>query len=698
MISVTRVRRIVAATASAVLLGAGVVVGIAAPAQAANPANFDPGYIISDQRFFDANAMDEGGIQSFLRSKLPNCAQSNGMPCLPNFTESTTSRAATTRCTAYTGEANEPASRIINKVAKACGINPQVLIVTLQKENGLVTNGSPRAGSYRTAMGYACPDTAACDSQYFGFFNQVYSAASQFIRYGVNPASWRYRVGAVAVQFHPNAACGSTVVNIRNRATAALYNYTPYQPNAAAMANMYATGDACSSYGNRNFWAYFTDWFGSTTGPINPFGWLDAAVPAPGGVRISGWALDPDTTDSITLHAYVDGKMASAVATTNVRADVGAAYPASGAAHGFDEVVPISGGGSHSLCIYGLNVGPGQVSIISCLNVTAGGGPAVGWFDNAVAGEATVTVDGWAIDPDTASPTDVHVYVDNTRTITSASVARSDIARAYPAYGSGHGFSVTVPAAAGAHSVCAYAIDAVSSPTHLGCRQVVVKAPIAEKGRAPIGYLDSASTSVSGISVSGWTIDEDTKSSIAVHVYVDKSFAVSTPASVVRSDVASAYPQYGGAHGYATTVAATPGVHEVCAFAINSVAGTNPSLGCRTVTVPAPTTMTESGRTPIGWVDSIGATSSGYSLSGWTIDQDTTAPIDVHVYVDSAHVGTATANVSRPDVGASYQAYGNPHGYQLTVPASAGSHLVCVYAINSVAGVNPQLGCARVTR
>ena len=26
-------------------------------------------------------------------------------------------------------------------------------------------------------MGYGCPDTAACDAQYYGFFNQVYSAA-----------------------------------------------------------------------------------------------------------------------------------------------------------------------------------------------------------------------------------------------------------------------------------------------------------------------------------------------------------------------------------------------------------------------------------------------------------------------------------------------------------------------------------------
>ncbi len=32
---------------------------------------------------------------------------------------------------------------------------------------------------------------------------------------------------------------------------------------------MYGTGDGCSAYGNRNFWRYYTDWFGSTK-YVNP--------------------------------------------------------------------------------------------------------------------------------------------------------------------------------------------------------------------------------------------------------------------------------------------------------------------------------------------------------------------------------------------------------------------------------------------
>ena len=56
----------------------------------------------------------------------------------------------------------------------------------------------------------------------------------------------------------------SSPVYIQNQATANLYYYTPYQPNAAAIRAGYGEGDGCSSYGNRNFFQYFTDWFGAT--------------------------------------------------------------------------------------------------------------------------------------------------------------------------------------------------------------------------------------------------------------------------------------------------------------------------------------------------------------------------------------------------------------------------------------------------
>jgi len=253
-------------TAVIVLVSGSVVQGIAqqtAPAAAANPALFDPGHIIDDGVFYDGAAMTAAQIQEFLNAKVPSCA---GV-CLKNYTAATPSIAAATgRCAAYTGSASESAATIIARVGAACGISQKALLVLLQKEQGLVTATNPSAGKFNAATGYSCPDTAACDPAYSGFFYQVYYAARQYKNYAINPTNFNHQAGRVNnIRFHPNAACGTKAVYIQNKATAGLYNYTPYTPNAAAMANINGTGDGCSSYGNRNFWRYYSDWFGSPT-------------------------------------------------------------------------------------------------------------------------------------------------------------------------------------------------------------------------------------------------------------------------------------------------------------------------------------------------------------------------------------------------------------------------------------------------
>ncbi len=152
------------------------------------------------------------------------------------------------------------------------------------EESSLVTSTSPSASSYRAATGYGCPDTAPCDAQYYGFYNQVYKAAWQYKRYTNNPTSYSYQAGRNNyVQWSPNASCGGSTVYIQNKATAALYIYTPYQPNAAALANLYGTGDSCSAYGNRNFWRIFSDWFGSTQVSYAVVGPISGAYDALGG-------------------------------------------------------------------------------------------------------------------------------------------------------------------------------------------------------------------------------------------------------------------------------------------------------------------------------------------------------------------------------------------------------------------------------
>jgi hypothetical protein len=234
-----------------------------APVRAADLTQFRPGNIISNEVFFNSSTMSEADISWFLRQRVPNCQ--SGYVCLKDFRQDTATRAGDAYCATYPGGANESAALIIYKVAQACGINPQVLLATLQKEQGLVTHTWPSDWRYTIAMGQGCPDTAACDTRYYGFYNQVLGAARQFRIYSANTYFTYYAPGKTwNVLFNPNRNCGSSPVYIENQATANLYYYTPYQPNAAALRAGLGEGDGCSSYGNRNFYTYFTDWFGST--------------------------------------------------------------------------------------------------------------------------------------------------------------------------------------------------------------------------------------------------------------------------------------------------------------------------------------------------------------------------------------------------------------------------------------------------
>ncbi|MFD1720868.1 LGFP repeat-containing protein [Amnibacterium endophyticum] len=271
------VKRFTGAGLAMLIIGSGLTAIVAAeqPASAATATEmlrgFDPADIISDGVMFNPSTMSAAAIQTFLNGKVATCR--SGYTCLKDYRQDTTDKAADPMCKAYTGRKAETAAQIISRVGAACGVNPQVLLVTLQKEQSLVTDTWPGARQYRSATGYGCPDTAPCDSDYYGFFNQVYKAAWAFKRYtsppGTEGAGWTkfnwFPVGkATGVLFHPNAACGARSITIKNKATAVLYYFTPYQPNAAALAAGFGIGDSCSAYGNRNFFLYFTSWFGST--------------------------------------------------------------------------------------------------------------------------------------------------------------------------------------------------------------------------------------------------------------------------------------------------------------------------------------------------------------------------------------------------------------------------------------------------
>ena len=223
--------------------------------------DFDPGNIISDGQFFNANAMSEAEIQSFLNEQGAACS---GDHCLKAKTFDTSNQPADEYCTAYHGAKHETAAAIIYKAGKACGISQKVLLTVLQKEQHLVTATAITDFQYKAAMGLSCPDDADCDPAYAGFFNQVYGSAKRYQYYVAHEDRYGYHAHALNyVRYHPNVSCGGTDVFIENKATALLYIYTPYQPNDAALAAGVGEGDSCSSYGNRNFAIIYQSWFGA---------------------------------------------------------------------------------------------------------------------------------------------------------------------------------------------------------------------------------------------------------------------------------------------------------------------------------------------------------------------------------------------------------------------------------------------------
>ena len=244
-------------------------------AMAADAGRFNPGYIISDFQMSDYTSMSEGEIQNFLTSKN-SCGNTNygyyqQLSANPNYRWHFENGHFICLSEERFGnnddeigfQYGESAAHIIWQAAQDFRINPKVILVLLQKETGLITDPIPNNGDYRKATGFGCPDTAACSSQYYGFKNQVRNAVALFRT--VLDGGWtNYPVGNNYVQYNPNAACGGSVINIQNRATSALYRYTPYQPNAGALAAGYGTAP-CGAYGNRNFYLYFEDWFGGVT-------------------------------------------------------------------------------------------------------------------------------------------------------------------------------------------------------------------------------------------------------------------------------------------------------------------------------------------------------------------------------------------------------------------------------------------------
>lgn len=260
-----------------VLAATSIFTPLALPSKTAYASRED---IISDGVFGNENAMSESQIDNFINAFPNSCLKPTNYPA----GLSPVTWKEPLGYSAYGGDVSP--ARIIWKSAQLYHINPQVILATLEKEQGIVTGNSTYGCTsrltYNSAMGYNCPDgsenarksypnigigddqkTCVQKESNVTFSRQVNRAAWQLSfdahrangdlawmgdgaiqYYGRMTQGNRARVQGGSVQYYD----GTTIIDgvsiqLANGPTAALYNYTPHF---------------------NSFETIFTKWFGTT--------------------------------------------------------------------------------------------------------------------------------------------------------------------------------------------------------------------------------------------------------------------------------------------------------------------------------------------------------------------------------------------------------------------------------------------------
>lgn len=110
--------------------------------------------------------------------------------------------------------------------------------------------------------------------------------------------------------------------------------------------------------------------------PVGSFETLES--PAPGQVRVHGWAYDPNAPRKpVTIRAFLGGSKGGRGGTPyelgpiagQERADLLAGFPMIGVSPGFDASFPVVGSGRQRICAYALNIGRGADTLLGCRGV-----------------------------------------------------------------------------------------------------------------------------------------------------------------------------------------------------------------------------------------------------------------------------------------------------------------------------------------
>ncbi|WP_139196405.1 MULTISPECIES: hypothetical protein [unclassified Curtobacterium] len=326
-----------------------------------------------------------------------------------------------------------------------------------------------------------------------------------------------------------------------------------------------------------------------------------------------------------------------------------------------------------------------------------GGGNPYGNVDAVTASStSSITVTGWAVDPDTTKALRVAFYVDGAgaKTVT-ADVKRSDLADTLGSGNTAHGFSAELTGlSVGAHSVCTYAINqGAGANTLLGCyTRTITSAP-------PKGTLDSATGGLGTISVSGWVLDPDSSKPAPWKVLVDGVSKASGTADRTRTDVAKVYKGVGSTLGFAKTIGGiTPGSRAVTLYTMDKPGTGYVKVASKSVVVSAPSTG-PTGKTGSvrGSYESLTGGAGTATVLGWAIDPDRWDPVKYKVHVDGKSTDSGTANATRTDVEAKHPTWGSDVGLALRLTGlSAGTHTVRVYFQDLPSGTYKSFGTKTV--
>jgi len=280
--------------------------------------------MIDNAVFDNTNSMSTAQIQSFL-NQFPNS-------CIKNY-QAPDPITDLNNWSHY--GALVPASQVIKDAATRWGINPQVILTTLQKEEQLI-DGSQGCANWKlwSAMGYNCPSsttytytvadltaapinyagglpadmssgagpTCANKAQGVGFSAQVYHGAwqlefgrqrsegdgnlnwdtdnyVQYYGYMTAGTRARYQGGSTATYSGNITLSDGANVTLANGATASLYSYTPYI---------------------QSFDSIFSGWFGPPNGtpivqvpgdPTEYLVWGGYYYPIPSGTVLNAWGF-----------------------------------------------------------------------------------------------------------------------------------------------------------------------------------------------------------------------------------------------------------------------------------------------------------------------------------------------------------------------------------------------------------------------